>query len=82
MVYCCIDLLCPSIDPSIVSIKKLVFRPCARFRYLARKYVDTKSAKGRFDGPRTDLAGKLLMQSLSLPNGRGPLRVKCGKDPI
>ena len=41
----------PSIDPSIVSIKKFVFRPCARFRYLARKYVDTKSAKGRFDYP-------------------------------
>jgi hypothetical protein len=25
MVYCCIALVVPSIDPSIISIKKLVF---------------------------------------------------------
>jgi hypothetical protein len=33
MVYCCIALVVPSIDPSIVSIKKFLFRN-ARDRYL------------------------------------------------
>jgi hypothetical protein len=33
MVYCCVASGLLSIDPSIVSIKKLVFRPCARLRY-------------------------------------------------
>jgi len=41
----------PLIDPSIVSIKKLVFQPCACFRYVEHKYVGDKSAKGRYFGP-------------------------------
>jgi hypothetical protein len=64
MVYCCIASVLLSIDPSIVSIKKLVCRPCARFRYLLHKYVDDENAKGRNFG-RTHLAGKLLNQLLS-----------------
>ena len=63
MVYCCVAPAVPSIDRSIVSIKKLVSQPCARFRYVARKYIDTKSAKGRFDGARTHLAGFLLKKN-------------------
>jgi hypothetical protein len=52
MVYCCVASVLLSIDPSIVTIKKLIFRPCAHFfRYVSHKYVDDKSAKGRIFGP-------------------------------
>ena len=44
----------PLIDPSIVSIKKLVFQPCTHFRYVARKYVDDKSEKGRIFAPEVN----------------------------
>ena len=36
--------LCSAIN--IVSIEKLVFGPCARFRYVARNHVDAISATG------------------------------------
>jgi hypothetical protein len=54
MVYCCVASVLLSIDLSIVSIKKLVFQPCTRFRYVARKYVDDKSEKGRIFAPEVN----------------------------
>ena len=48
IVDCCIALVVPSIPIDRLSIKKLIFRPCASFRYIARKYIDTKNAKGEW----------------------------------
>lgn len=43
MVYCCVASVLLSIDLSIVSIKKLAFRPCTRFGYPQHKYVGDKT---------------------------------------
>jgi hypothetical protein len=54
MVYCCVLVLCHQSIRRSFQLKSWPSRPCERFRYILRKYVDDKSAKGSNFSPEVN----------------------------